>query len=99
MDNFLWLTQFMVALLGIIVSAIWYLTEKRRVRYISLLWGMWCALLASYRVYRWTIVAVSHDQALFLNSLVNWLLLMGAINVCLITIDHIVGVHRRGKLN
>jgi hypothetical protein len=97
MTNIVWWSQFIVATLGAITSAVWYFSERRRVRYISALWGVWCVLLMAYRIYRWTLITVLQDQALFINSLINWLLLLGALSVFVITIDHIIGVYKHGR--
>ena len=98
MTNILWWTQFIFALLGTISSAVWYIVEKRRVRYISVLWFFWCAILMVYRIYRWTLITVTQSQALFINSILNELLLFGALSVVIINISHIVGA-RHGNIH
>ena len=90
--------QLVMASIGAISSAVWFLIERRRVRYIPLLWGLWCAGLIIFRV------AVFYfpdphtaDQVLVLNSASNTLYLVGATIVSFITINHIAGAYRHGR--
>jgi hypothetical protein len=94
--TFLQFSQFIIALIGLITSIVWYVVEKRRVRYISVMWGMWCFLMVTYRVYRFTLGTVTTEQALFINSLINFILLLGAVSVATINISHIIGAKKHG---
>jgi hypothetical protein len=97
MDIVRW-AQLIMAFIGTISSAIWFLTEKRRVRYIPFLWGMWCAGLMAFRVAVFFFPDPhTTEQVLELNSMSNTLYLVGATIVTFITINHIVGAYKHGR--
>ena len=81
-----------VAILGILSSVVWFLVERRRVRYIPVLWGLWSGGLLAFRVAVY-LFPIDHtpDQVFILNSISNTLYLLGALIVTLINTYHIVG--------
>lgn len=92
------LTQLIIASLAFIVSVVWFLVERRRVRYISVLWGLWSAGLIAFRVAVYFLpVDHTQDQILLLNSLSNTLFLFGAASVLCITTYHIIGAYKHGR--
>jgi hypothetical protein len=100
MTEFLWWSEIIAAMIGTIASVVWYVVERRRVRYIAIMWGFWCLLLAAFRVARWAIPSpLNIEEALLFNALANWLFLMGALNASVITIAHIVGVKKHGRIH
>ena len=84
--------QFVLAGIGIMVAIIWYIIDKRRTRYSPTLWGMWCLILAVYRVYRWTNVG----GALLHASLASLIFTLGVISVIFIGISNIWEVYKHG---
>ena len=96
MDIVRW-AQLIMASIGAISSAIWFLVERRRVRYVPFLWGMWCAGLVAFRVAVFLFPTMhTADQVLALNSMSNTLYMLGATSVSVITIDHIFGAYKHG---
>lgn len=97
MDILRW-AQFIIATLGFFTYVVWFFIERRRVRYISIMWGIWCAGLIAFRLAVF-FFPTEHtaDDILVLNSLSNTLFLFGAVSVLVITIDHIIGAYRHGR--
>jgi hypothetical protein len=89
---FLNILQLILAFCGIVVSVIWYLLDKRRIRYSPFLWGMWCLILIIYRTYRFT----DPNSGLIHSSLASLLFMLGIVNVIFMGITNIVEVRKHG---
>jgi hypothetical protein len=93
--TFLNQAQFVLAIIGAIVSIIWYVTDKRRVRYAPFLWGIWCIILAVYRIYRWS----DSNTAVLHASLASLLFTLGLVSVIFIGASNIWEAYKHGIIN
>ena len=86
-----------IAFLGLASSIIWFLVERRRTRYIPVMWGLWCSGLLAFRVAVY-FFPVNHtpDQVLILNSISNTLFLSGSVIIVFINTLHIFGARKHG---
>lgn len=99
MDVIRWL-QLITAMVGVVSSAVWFLMERRRVRHVPVMWGLWCGCLIAFRVAVFYFPAnYTADQVTILNSISNTLFLLGAIIVSTITIEHIIGAYKHGRIH
>jgi cytochrome bd-type quinol oxidase subunit 2 len=99
MTDLLRWSQFIAAIIGAALSAVWFVVERRRVRYIPFMWGLWCMCLVAFRVAVFYFPAVhTPEQVIILNSISNTVFLLGAVNVIFITANHIIGVLRHDRL-
>jgi amino acid permease len=90
------LIQISLAIIGLIVSAIWFINDKRRKRYSSFLWGMWCILLAIYKLYHWSNPSGLSLHSSFEFSFENLIFTLGIISIIFIGVSNILEEYKYG---
>ena len=89
--------EFIFALSGIILSVIWFFTEKKRTRYAPVTFALWCSLVVVFRAIRWCyptqITGVELDV---FRSIGDTILLLGSTIVNFLSIVAIKGMVKHG---
>ena len=84
--------QFALAIIGVIVTVIWFFCEKHRIRYAPVMWCIWCIVLVIYRLYRWN----SPNGLSIHSSLASSIFMLGLVSIIFIGISNIVEVFKHG---
>jgi hypothetical protein len=91
------ITQFILAIAGVVSCAIWYRKEAYRSRMAPVILGAWCFLLIIFRAARWIYPqTIPSETALGFNALANTLFMLGAAGAIAIAAANITEAGKHG---